>query len=285
MKNKLKKIFGNSGCEIKVYARNSKFSVLKKSTNKVNSNRLEKQFKKIKKFKKFSKKISIPKLYDYGRINNYFFYEMEFINGELLSEYLIASPFSDSIKIFDQIFEFIKKDKLNSFKNLENEKKILEKIDNLAFILQEKKLYNKYKFIFKFLKKQNWSNIASSNCHGDLTLENIIIKKDKIYLIDLSENFIDSYYLDYSKILFDFVSNWSFRNNQNIRNLQYYSLRKKIVKKILDKFSFNEQIKLKCFVLLDFLRVISYVNDKSLLSNLNFFFKKFYDNFNHPLRW
>jgi tRNA A-37 threonylcarbamoyl transferase component Bud32 len=285
MKNKLKKIFGNSGCNIKVYVKNSNFTVIKKSTNKVNSNRLEKQFKKIKKFKKFSKKISIPKLYNFGRINNYFFYEMEFINGELLSEYLIANPFLDSIKIFNQIFQFIKKNKLNSFKNLENEKKILEKIDNLAIIFKEKKLYYKYKFIFKFLKKQNWSNIASSSCHGDLTLENIIIKRNNVYIIDLSENFIESYYLDYSKILFDFISNWSFRNNHNVSHLQYYSLRKEIIKKILNNFSFKEKIKLKCFVLLDFLRVISYTNNKHILLKINFYLKKFYDNFNHPLRW
>ena len=49
-----------------------------------------------------------------------------------------------------------------------------------------------------------------SENHGDLSLENILIDgKYKINFIDMNKNFVDSYLLDISKLIFDFNCDWS----------------------------------------------------------------------------
>ena len=145
---------------------------------------------------------------------------------------------------------------------------------------------NFYNKIFKSLQKYNWENIDESQSHGDLSLENIIVKNETIKFIDVSENFVDSYKLDISKMLFDLISFWSFRNaSLKIDTLKINSLKIYLLDVLTKKLSKNDFDDIKMLIILDFLRVLHYTKRKEEISLLKKKLKKFYDNINNPLRW
>lgn len=61
------------------------------------------------------------------------------------------------------------------------------------------------------LEAHDWSKLTYSQCHGDMTLENIIVKNDKLYFIDFLDSFYDSWFLDIGTLLQDVQVMWSYR--------------------------------------------------------------------------
>ena len=117
-------------------------------------------------------------------------------------------------------------------------------------------------------------------------MENIIIKNQAIKFIDLSENFVDSYKLDISKIMFDIISCWSFRNvSLKIDSLKIYSLKIHLLEILSKKLSGDDFEDIKMLIILDFLRVLHYTNNIDEIDLLKKQLKNFYDNINNPLRW
>ena len=63
-----------------------------------------------------------------------------------------------------------------------------------------------------FLENHDWSIMKPSLCHGDMTLENIIIKKVIVYIILIFwDSFYDSWFLDVGTLLQDVQVMWSYR--------------------------------------------------------------------------
>jgi len=277
---KKKKLIGNSGCKLEIIF-NKSFFVKKISTNKKTSTRLEAQYKKITSFCSI-RNIKAPKIVTFYK-KKYFNYTMEYINGEILIDYINTKSTSEVKKIFKDIFFFINDCKKKSSEFCDS-KTIFNKIKNLEIFTKsiDQVILKK---IFTRLYSHNWSHIEKSFCHGDLTLENILINNQNIFFIDLSENFISSYKLDISKLLFDLITGWSNRNLNHIGDIQIYSLKKNIIKYILHEYSNKDLEDIKCLILIDSLRVLSYLkNDKHaklILKTLN----NFYGNINNPLRW
>ena len=237
---------------------------------------------KILNFKSF-KNISVPKIHNHRKLNKLFYYDMEYINGPTLSLYLMSQPISLTNKMINDVLNFIFNCKNESFFKY-NKTHFIEKIKDL----QKKKSFrsNFYNKIFKSLKRYNWENIDESQSHGDLSLENIIVKNETIKFIDVSENFVDSYKLDISKMLFDLISFWSFRNaSLKIDTLKINSLKIYLLDVLTKKLSKNDFDDIKMLIILDFLRVLHYTKKKEEISLLKKKLKKFYDNINNPLRW
>jgi len=129
-------------------------------------------------------------------------------------------------------------------------------------------------------------NIKKSDSHGDLSLENIIINNRSIKFIDLSENFVNSYMLDISKILFDLISYWSFRNtNLKVDILKINSMKNYLIKTFEKKLSDKEFNDIKMLIILDFIRVLNYTKNKNEIKHLVKKLKIFYDNINNTMRW
>ena len=117
-------------------------------------------------------------------------------------------------------------------------------------------------------------------------MENIIIKEKIIKFIDLSDNFVSSFKLDISKMIFDIISSWSFRNTSlNLDDLKIYSLKIYLLKIFSKKLSRNDIEDIKMLIILDFLRVLIYTKNKNEINLLENKLKNFYDNINNPLRW
>ncbi|MGB9152481.1 MAG: phosphotransferase [Alphaproteobacteria bacterium] len=67
------------------------------------------------------------------------------------------------------------------------------------------------------LQDRPWDAIPVSPCHGDLTLENIIVSNGRFYLIDFLDSFADSWHIDVAKLLQDLIGGWSFRHKPTDR--------------------------------------------------------------------
>jgi len=278
---KKEKLIGNSGCKLDIF-KDRIFKVRKQSSNILNSKRLHKQYLKILNFKSF-KNISVPKIYSSKNSKKLFYYDMEYINGPTLSLYLMSQPIFETKIIIDNLINFIFNCKKKA--NIKySQYKFLYKIKNL----KKNKIFKKpfFKEIFKTLREHNWRNIEKSISHGDLSLENIIIKEKNIKFIDLSENFVSSYKLDISKLIFDIISSWSFRNTElNLDNLKIYTVKIYLLKILSKKLSSNDIEDIKMLIVLDFLRVLIYTKKKNEVDLLEKKLKNFYDNINNTLRW
>lgn len=69
------------------------------------------------------------------------------------------------------------------------------------------------------LKSRSWDGIPETPCHGDLTLENIIVHNSKFYLFDFLDSFAETWYADIAKLMQDLIAGWSFRHRLIDRNL------------------------------------------------------------------
>ena len=195
---------------------------------------------------------------------------MNYINGQTLENFIIKKPLSDSLNIIKKLIFFMKKIEKKYFEmiliiinlKISELKKILKKIN----ILKKK---------IVFLKKTNWKYFPISENHGDLSLENILIDgKYKINFIDMNKNFVDSYLLDISKLIFDFNCDWSVQKNQfkSIKTINYrfkYDYKKNYV---LENFKFmltkKEQYFIKRLLILDILRILPYIKSNYLEKKL-----------------
>ena len=102
----------------------------------------------------------------------------------------------------------------------------------------------------------------------------------------MSENFVSSYKLDISKLIFDIISSWSFRNTPlSLDYLKIYSLKIYLLKILATKLSRNDIEDIKMLIILDFLRVSLYTKKGNEIQLLENKLKNFYDNINNPLRW
>ena len=70
-----------------------------------------------------------------------------------------------------------------------------------------------------YLRSFDFSFVPRSSCHGDLTLENIIVTtNNELYLIDFLDSFYDSWMIDIAKLLQDLELKWSYRFSEDDSN-------------------------------------------------------------------
>lgn len=111
-----------------------------------------------------------------------------------------------------------------------------------------------------------WDYIQHSQCHGDLTLENIIVSNNDLYLIDFLDSFYDSWQIDIAKILQDIEIFWHYRKDKMDNNLFIRLLvLKRILLKKLIKIKDGEKIieSIYHILLLNLLRILPYTKDES----------------------
>ncbi len=100
---------GISGAEISLIKKKDKFIVRKKA-NKIDvSTRLKNQYSKILNFT--CNYIGKPKILNSGYRNKLFYYDMNYINGQTLENFIIKKPLSDSLNIIKKLIFFIEENR------------------------------------------------------------------------------------------------------------------------------------------------------------------------------
>lgn len=263
----VKSLSGHSGCQLKLYKENDVFFIRKDAGNIYYNNRLKKQCAKQKWFKLDS--VKAPKVFRYGYDDkNLFYFDMEFINGISMSEYMNQIKIKEIVDLMGLLFKSlpIKQSVIADKSDRIFKEKILSlcktcDINNQLIL----KSLNK-------LKEFNFKNVPLSACCGDLTLENIILSSSGIYIIDLLDSFYNSWMIDVAKLLQDIDLGWAYRHQERNYNL---NLRLATAKQaLLDNLYAMENgeqnvIIIYYILLLNVLRIYPYAKDQTTILFLN----------------
>lgn len=211
--NIIKVLKGHSGCEITLLKNNDSVFVRKKSGSTEYNNRLKKQFKKQKQFQ--SETLYAPEVFDCGFQNKLFYFDMEYVHAKALSENISYIIISDIPKLMQELLINLSINNIkpsrptDAFNKKIQNLKVSENIKNNILALEA----------FRILENFDWNKVEKSACHGDLTLENMLITPDKkIYLIDFLDSFYNSWMFDVAKLLQDLEFDWSGRKSPSNSN-------------------------------------------------------------------
>lgn len=264
----IKNLLGHSGCNLNLYKEEDRIFLRKDAGNANYNRRLKKQFIKQKKFN--LEKVKTPRIFEYG-INNkgIFYFDMEYINGITLSEYMKQIKIKEIVDLITLLFESLPIKQGGYFDRAQNI--FQHKISDLETILDTSDINIKQSL--DLLKKYDFSKVPQSSCCGDLTLENIIINmRGEIYVIDLLDSFYNSWMIDVAKLLQDVELGWSYR--KQVRdfglNLRLATAKQALFDNIL---SLDEGqtylVTIYHILLLNILRIYPYAKDKLTLDFLD----------------
>ncbi len=210
---------GYSGCRLEIIDNDGNKYVRKKSSGFDYNQRLIEQKRK-------QSEIQIGSLHNCqvfgdGYIDGLYYFDMEYINGITLADYMESIELSDIERLVKKLTGHyglytdqdegageVFHNKVISTKQLVFDNPVVEK-DN-SILLEA----------IRELEEYPWNCIVSSPCHGDMTLENILTNKEGDYLIDFLDSFYDTWLIDAAKLLQDAEYYWSYRSKPMTANLK-----------------------------------------------------------------
>lgn len=209
-----KALSGHSGCQVLLCESDARLFVRKISGNSDYNARLQVQAGKQARFE--SRFVSAPKVLGSGVTNDgCYYFDMEYIRGVTLAEYMrrieIGKIRGFVSRLIGHIVEAGSKngytrtdvfsDKINTLRQG------LATLEAAASV--DMQLINR---ALAVLEAHSWQSFTQSSCHGDLTLENIIVHDGELYFIDFLDSFYDCWILDISTLLQDAYALWAYRN-------------------------------------------------------------------------
>lgn len=243
----IKRLTGHSGCKVLLCSDESGRKLVRKiSSSKDYNLRLVSQCEKQKDFKS-SSGAQTPNVFRQGYLNRLFYFDMDYIQGKLMSDrvdLLDAQSLDPYLKTIVSHFE----DDEHVYSDMTSS--IIKKTEDLKSSLPKK--YEKY---IEMVSSANWENLPAGNCHGDFTLENMIVSNGKLFLIDFLDSFVDTKLLDVSKLLFDVRYFWSKRHLKRKAVVKSIFVENYITNTELYR-NYNETI--NRLVILNILRIIPY---------------------------
>ena len=248
----LKKFKGHSGCKISLRydeKTDSKF-VRKVSAGAEYNSRLASQMDKQKSF--CNENIKTPQVLASGQENNLFYFDMEYIGGVPLHNYVSLNSIDNILPILGKLAVFLKP---QVHKTSDVTERLVAKVEGLRKIVPDE--FGRY---CDYCLDQDWSELSVGNNHGDLTFENIIIYRNEVYLIDFLDSFIDTCYIDYAKLFQDIILAWSWRNEPSvpfIKNICTYNM-------FVEHLEEQELEVIKKFLVLNMLRIVPYSDTTTL---------------------
>lgn len=209
---------GHSGCQIYLIEDDDGSNYVRKISKDIKYNeRLKRQSEKQAAFA--GTPINAPKVLNSGYTKDgLYYFDMEYIQGITLAEYIKTMEIGKVKGLVEALVASIVP-KSQTDITAEEKRSIIDvfnnKIADLRKLLENKK-NDVINCSLDLLEKHDWSKLTPSQCHGDMTLENIIVKNDQLYFIDFLDSFYDSWFLDVGTLLQDVQVMWSYRFQKNI---------------------------------------------------------------------
>lgn len=273
----VKELSGHSGCKIFLCQKDKIFFVRKQATGTYVP-RLYKQFEKQKKLclmieERTIRKILTPKVLGASSIEKQpqdFSFDMQYVQGYTLTEYITKYNTIDTVNIAQRIIQSL--EEISRIPDVipgsSVQETIYRKLDSLERLLpKHQDVINKIKFLSKNL------DIKPTFCHGDLSLDNIMVGVDgNIYFLDLLDSFLNSWIMDIAKIQMDLEANWSMRGYTLDSNVMIK--RKMLLDMLMETFKDYEK-EISYFKILHALRILPYAADVKSLETLNTYINSF----------
>ncbi len=209
---------GHSGCKIFLMENEEgPIFVRKISKDKEYNERLKVQCEKQAFFD--GGKIKAPKVYNTGTTEEgLFFFDMEYVQGITLAERIKTMEIGKVRGVVESLVQnLVPKESIKI--TPEEKERIVEIFQNKVVNLKKELKPHNNDIINKaicLLESHDWTKCIPSQCHGDMTLENIIVKNENLYFIDFLDSFYDSWILDIGTLLQDVQAMWSYRYDKEV---------------------------------------------------------------------
>lgn len=209
---------GHSGCQIYLIEdEDGKIFVRKISKDEEYNERLKAQSEKQTSFN--GEPVKAPAVLNQGYTEEgLYFFDMEYVQGITLAEYIKTMEIGKVKGLVESLVSsIIPKGSISSIPTYKSDvSQIFEK--KLSGLRKTLSVHNNPVIdqSLALLEAHDWSKLTYSQCHGDMTLENIIVKNDKLYFIDFLDSFYDSWFLDIGTLLQDVQVMWSYRFQETV---------------------------------------------------------------------
>ncbi len=254
---------GHSGCKLELV----KDRVRKIASNKNYSDRLFLQYKKQLKFK--NKNISVPKIYDSGKDNDCFWFEMQMIPFKTFDDFMLRSDKKILDNVVKKVLSFIK-DNITGVKVV-NRNVLIKKYE-----VTKNKIFIKHGIDINYLNSFFYNlpekiEIPAGYCHGDLTFSNMLFDNLDIVFIDFLDTFLDTPLQDIVKIRQDTKHYWSLnlvnKIQDRVKIKQSLHYMDNLIENEFSKYEFYKKY-YRHFQVLNLLRILPYSKNKKLINNL-----------------
>ncbi len=254
-----KKLIGHSGCPLVVLERDGRVVVRKISKSPAYNARLRRQCAKQREaaFSFFR----TPAVLAEGMERGLYYFEMEYVNGISMAEYLETQNLGEIPEIAALFANEItaRRGEPEELKPLFDAKLASLKRE-IASLKPEPGLRAAARAAFALLDGFAWKGAYTGPCHGDMTLENIIVSRRGFYLIDHLDAFHESGLADLGKLLQDLELYWSYRNrkiDQNTR-IRCYLLKKELLRLVGERLGPGAAELAYHALLMNLLRILPY---------------------------
>lgn len=263
---------GHSGCRIFLMEDDDgKNYVRKISKDKEYNHRLKSQSEKQAAFS--GDPIRAPKVLNQGYTEEgLYFFDMEYIQGVTLAEYIKTMEIGKVKGLVEALVSSLVPQKLVSISE-EQQKLARDVFGRKLFDLRTKLPIDNeiVNHALDLLEKHNWSKLVPTQCHGDMTLENIIIKDDRMYFIDFLDSFYDSWFLDIGTLLQDVQVMWSYRfqNEVSMNTVLRLIVFRDLLLDEISKIDSSYVIEIYYSLLQKLIRIYPYTEDEFTCNFLN----------------
>jgi len=270
-------IEGHSGCSITVVEQGRELLV-KKSTSKPGYvNRLKMQAEKQKLFFASGfKKVLTPEIFSIEEHSGICSVTMKYIHAHNFVEFFDHAGFEKIEQFSHQIIQFLEWEistsrmQKVSFNVLEDKFADVKKNIQISFkndpnikslVSKSEKVFTQTKDIF----------IPVGQCHGDLTLSNVLFNHDRLFLIDFLDSFIESPIIDVVKLRQDTSFAWSYllygSTYDQVRHQITLDWIDQVLETHFSKYEWYNQYYCT-FQLMNFLRILQYANKPDIITYL-----------------
>ena len=259
---------GHSGCKILLFETEENVVFVRKiSCNAEYNNRLRVQAEKQASFK--SDIIRVPAVLNQGYTEDgLYYFDMEYVQGITMAEYMKSIEIGKVRGLVETVVKNIVS--LQKQNGTVDEMIFFDKIDSLKKKLASKNNPVIYDAI-ELLSNHSWVKFVNTTCHGDLTLENIIVKDNQLYLIDFLDSFYDCWIMDISTLMQDVQTMWSYhyQDDVNINTLIRLIVFRDILIDTVKKIAIDDYMEVYYALLLKLIRIYPYTKDERTYQFLN----------------
>lgn len=265
-------IQGHSGCILKFITVNNRTYIRKITYEKHYFIRLKKQALKQKEYLLKAFDIIVPLIIDENETDSEYYFDMEYYRSLDVFSYIDICNKNEIDIFINRIFSFIEQQIYTSKITNVYKQDIINKLNDISKALSN----NSYKIFFQDYINNLVLNICDTKeivipigeCHGDLTLSNILVQNNKIIFIDFLDSFIETPLQDIVKLRQDTKHLWAF----NLLEKKYDFTKLKIIMEYLDKkidkyfqkYDFYNNY-YNLFQKINLLRIVPYAQNEQIL--------------------
>jgi aminoglycoside phosphotransferase len=230
----VRRLVGLSGANVQLLTRDDRYWFIRKSARDVAASvRLRGQAAKQLKFAEdVEGLIRTPKILDEGEIDGRYYFDMEFVRGMDGASYLRQASYGDVARLAGQLCDYLKHAATRPALSTSPSGSLFEALySKICDVQQATGQIEPESLSCMFVGLNRLRNIASLSttlCHGDLTLENIVIDADQnVWAVDLLDSPFEHYWQDVAKLHQDLSGGWYLANQPPIAKcvLDYLSRR------------------------------------------------------------